>query len=317
MQLPERRAYGDLPQADWDWTRKHLPISCTDVLPIIVDQAGLITHVGLISRELDGREVWCHVGGRVFIGETLLAAACRHITNTLSIAPERLPAVTPTPFFVNQYLPTHTAGCAFDPTMHAVAVCFTLPFPERVAIVPRETGEATAFEWFPLDHLPHEDDLSPGCGQMLRALPPNNLELAYEALNADCISHNELMWQTPALAMTAMAFLLTIALGGGPAWARALAGALSAFVSLTSAQLMAKHSVGQLDKTRQLEAIEHILGMPTIHGKPVHETPGGHHGVLETFEQWLARPRSRHLWLLVLLLFGAVSCAAVVIAFLP
>ncbi len=33
------------------------------------------------------------------------------------------------------------------------------------------------------------------------------------------------MWQTPVLAMTAMAFLLTIALGQSASWMRALAAA--------------------------------------------------------------------------------------------
>jgi hypothetical protein len=63
---------------------------------------------------------------------------------------------------------------------------------------------------------------------------------AYEMLAARRNQQDSMLWQAPALALTAQAFLLTIALGGNAAsvFARALAAGLGLVVACMSMQLM-------------------------------------------------------------------------------
>lgn len=66
--------------------------------------------------------------------------------------------------------------------------------------------------------------------------------LVYELLMLRQLEQNAMVWQTPALALTAEAFLLTIALGGESSrFARLLSSALSVVVAVLAMQLMAKH----------------------------------------------------------------------------
>jgi hypothetical protein len=134
---------------------------------------------------------------------------------------------------------------------------------------------------------------------------------AYEALSARCISHNELMWQTPVLAMTAIAFLLTIALGGEDDWKRALAAGLSATIAAISAQLMAKHSSSQLADSEALSRIETRRNMVPVHARPTHGA------VIFRFRDpvpWLAQWRSRMWWFFSLIAFALVSLVIFVLA---
>lgn len=64
----------------------------------------------------------------------------------------------------------------------------------------------------------------------------------YQILVQRSLSEHSEMWQTPSLAMTAEAFLLTIAADSeGSMGARLLACALGVLVAAMSMQLMAKH----------------------------------------------------------------------------
>jgi ADP-ribose pyrophosphatase YjhB (NUDIX family) len=325
--IVRRSKKGLLSEKDYRSITAQMPIACVDILPVVIDQdTGLVAQVGLIKRVFQNREVWCHLGGRVLLGEHLDHAVLRHVNATIGDLPAAA-QLSQESFFTNQFFRQREQGFGFDPSKHAIATCYTLTMPRAAAVTVSEEGEALAFQWFPRERLPTAENLWPGTAEMVAALPEHNLALVYESLHADYVLHNELMWQTPALAMTAMAFLLTIALSDAPTMARVLAGGLSAFTAVAGAQLFAKHSTNQLAKADQLWDYEKRLQMPQLHRKPEPEVRGTERlsrrlgrwfrHPIGSMEKRLARYRSRRLWFVALLLFAAVSVAAVVVALLP
>jgi ADP-ribose pyrophosphatase YjhB (NUDIX family) len=255
---------------------------------------------------------WCHIGGRVLHGESLQEAAVRHFQD--SLMGTDVDSIEDHPYFVNQYFQDSRPGMGFDPRKHAVAACFLAEVASGGPLV-AHGDEAQEFRWFTMDALPADADLWPGTRIMVEHPRVEGSfadeSLAYEALNDRYISHNELMWQTPVLAMTAMAFLLTIALGQGNDYRRALAAALSAMIAIVSAQLMAKHSASQIKDAEELLKIELRRGMPLLHDRPA--------GSRATFslrpkglQAWFACRQSRQWWFNALLLLGAVSVCIVI-----
>jgi ADP-ribose pyrophosphatase YjhB (NUDIX family) len=302
---------GHLSDQDWQWASAHLPIACVDVLPVQRDGDGAIRQIGLIWRKSPMGEKWCHIGGRLLYGESLLDGANRHTND--SVNGGALAAIEPQPFFVNQYFPEPREGMGLDPRKHAVAACFLAEFPSDAKLLP-VGNEAIKFSWFEIDALPEEQDLWPGCSLMIE-----NANLgswademsAYEALTARCISHNELMWQTPVLAMTAIAFLMTIALSSEDDWKRALAAGLSATIAAVSAQLMAKHSSSQLADSEALSRIETRRHIFRMHTKPSKRRAPFR---FKNPMPWLSKWRSRVWWFYTLALVTVTSFVIFVLA---
>jgi hypothetical protein len=80
-----------------------------------------------------------------------------------------------------------------------------------------------------------------------------------------------MMWQTPALGLTAQAFLLTLALGGQMAsLGRAVAAVLAGAIAVMTMQLMAKHRLHELRDSRLLEAIENRHRFNDVVGVDLH-----------------------------------------------
>lgn len=86
----------------------------------------------------------------------------------------------------------------------------------------------------------------------------------YEALTARVGHRDALLWQSPALAMTAQAFLLTIALGheSRPV-ARFIAAFLGLWVTYMSIQLMLKHRMYMWNDQVTMVSLERLMDMPT------------------------------------------------------
>lgn len=295
-----------LRDSDWARATAKLPIACVDVLPVQYGQDQRVSRIGLIRRSWpdSDRQVWCHVGGRVLIGETLLTAAERHLRDSLRWRAH--PAIAASPYFVNEYFTEPGIGEGWDPSKHAVASCFLAEFDPTET--PRHQGdEAMDFRWFGLEELPDSSEMWPGTMAMIRhpALITREAALdSYTALTTRSVSHNELLWQTPVLAMTAMAFLLTIALGVSDDWRRALAAGLSAVIAVASAQLFARHSASQLKDADTLLALERHLGMLLINRKPP-AVP--RKGLRWPTKAVLAEIPSRVWWFRALMLFAIVS----------
>lgn len=87
----------------------------------------------------------------------------------------------------------------------------------------------------------------------------------YEVLVQREMEQDAMLWETPTLALTAQAFLLTIALNkDSTAAAVYVSAALGVLVAVLSMQLMAKHRfLNELDRA-QLHRLEDDMGIPHI-----------------------------------------------------
>ncbi|WP_328850994.1 hypothetical protein OG994_23455 [Micromonospora globbae] len=133
---------------------------------------------------------------------------------------------------------------------------------------------------------------------------------AYTVVGARRTSLDTMMWQVPALATAAQAFLLTIALQtDGSRAAQAIAAALGAVLAVLSAQLMAKHRHLEMSDSRLTERIERQLGLERGLGVAPHAA-----GRLRLGERqpWWIRLSSYRLWLVGVATFGV---ADLVVAF--
>lgn len=136
---------------DWlshdEWARVQglVPIVCVDMLAIRHSTAS--RDVGLILRSTPHQgSRWCLIGGRVLLGETLVAAARRHWTNALG---DSLPFELVSAPHVVEYVKDDQPGRPHDPRKHAVAVTYPV-LTDGAGVV--QGLEAREFRWFdPVD----------------------------------------------------------------------------------------------------------------------------------------------------------------------
>lgn len=134
------------------------------------------------------------------------------------------------------------------------------------------------------------------------------------------------MWQTPALGMTAQAFLFTLALSHDSSrWARLIAAFLSLSLSLMVMQLMAKHRKHEmldsllLDRFEAQSAIPALLGVAP-HGSPTLRPSNDQIRVLRRLRRSTPGPRgfwemsSYELWMVGLALFAGLALAILLFA---
>lgn len=119
---------GWLSRDDLESARERLPILCVDAVPVLVNDIGAVTHVGLLLRAMpDGSISRTIVSGRVLYGERIRDAVIRHLEKDLgSLAMPRL-AASIQPFAINEYFPDPTVTGFHDPRQHAVALAFVVP----------------------------------------------------------------------------------------------------------------------------------------------------------------------------------------------
>lgn len=131
---------------------------------------------------------------------------------------------------------------------------------------------------------------------------------AYEMLAERRNQQDSMLWQAPALALTAQAFLLTIALGGNAVsvFARALAAGLGLVVACMSMQLMAKHRhLTELDNA-WLAAMEQEIGLAPIAARDISPGVGPRRSLAR-------RARSYVVWEAGLALFALTNMAILLI----
>lgn len=132
----------------------------------------------------------------------------------------------------------------------------------------------------------------------------------YEQLKETRLHHDQLVWQVPALSLTAQAFLFTISLAPDTSrLARILAATLSVVAAVLSIQLMARHRLSELTMARRLEDFERANGL----------VPANFAGTLTLdrgprFARPLASLRSFDVWVWGLALFGATGALSVGVA---
>lgn len=121
-----------------------------------------------------------------------------------------------------------------------------------------------------------------------------------------------MMWQVPGLALTAQAFLMTIALSPGAGrLARVISGVLSMVVSFLSVQLLEKHRRHELADSIWLQEFERARGLPEVHG-PAEERCRA----AGLPSKGLVKLRSHRVWTSGLTVFGLVGLGIAVVALL-
>ncbi|GIH79844.1 NUDIX hydrolase family protein [Planobispora longispora] len=125
--------------------RARMPILYVDAVPVRVDDAGVVTHVGLLLRiGADGTVSRALVSGRVLHHERVRDALMRHLEKDLGpVALPRVPA-SPQPFTIAEYFPTQGVTPYHDPRQHAVSLAYVVP----VAGDCRPRQDALDLVWF-------------------------------------------------------------------------------------------------------------------------------------------------------------------------
>jgi len=119
-------------------------------------------------------------------------------------------------------------------------------------------------------------------------------------------AYDEMMWQAPALSLTAQAFLLTIALGPGTTTvARLIASFLSGVAATASVILMRKHRAMEVMCSCRLEDFERATGRPLLHQRPSFADQ-------RFWVQW----SSSAVWTVCLALFGVAALFVLVHSFI-
>ncbi len=114
-----------LSDEDISTMRGKMPVVYINAIPVLTDDLGIVTHVGLLLRlGADGevnREI---VAGRVLYGERVRDALLRHCEKDLGpLALPRIPA-SPQPFTVVEYFPNPDITGFYDPRQHAVSLAY-------------------------------------------------------------------------------------------------------------------------------------------------------------------------------------------------
>jgi ADP-ribose pyrophosphatase YjhB (NUDIX family) len=125
--------------------RANVPLVYVDAVPVRVDDAGIVTDVGLLLRQAaDGTISRMVVTGRVLFGERIRDALVRHLEKDLGpVALPRIPP-DPAPFTVVEYFPDPTISGFHDPRHHAVSLAYVVP----VAGDCQPTQEALELAWY-------------------------------------------------------------------------------------------------------------------------------------------------------------------------
>lgn len=154
-----------LPLSLYEQIEQSVPIVCVDLVPYETDRSG--RSIGLILRESPHGRVWCHLGGRIWRGETTRDALRRHAQDTLCVDLE-LPT-NPQPDYVYEWFPPDVAprdGTSYgnDPRKHSVGLSYVVKINGR----PQPRNEALDFGYFTAAELP--EPLWPGTLDLLRRM---------------------------------------------------------------------------------------------------------------------------------------------------
>jgi hypothetical protein len=139
----------------------------------------------------------------------------------------------------------------------------------------------------------------------------------YQVVAARRDSYEAVLWQVPALSLTAQAFLLTIALGGGPSpSARRLASVLSFISALASIQLLTKHRHFERVDSKLCQKLEDDLSLKAVCGYLPHaETENRRQPSDPKPSGWIAYS-SFQIWRVLLGLFALAAMVAIVLTFI-
>ncbi len=146
---------GMLDLTTWELVQRSIPVPCVDIFPIRRAPDRSISHLGLIRRvaPFAGSYAWCHVGGRMMLGEDIAQALERHSVETLGQSIRDRIGADAQPDWVMEYKrsePTRPQD-GWDPRKHAISLMFAIEYPEDTFAV--VGGEGVEFRWFARDEL--------------------------------------------------------------------------------------------------------------------------------------------------------------------
>jgi hypothetical protein len=132
--------------------------------------------------------------------------------------------------------------------------------------------------------------------------------LAYELVMLRIMDQEAKSWQAASLAMAAMAFLLTVALGSESSQAsRVLSAGLSAMIAIITVQLVTKHRVLGRADVKEARRLERELGLPSLSTRRKGDPD-------VTRARWPVSISSYRIWLCALSVFALVSAGIAVAA---
>jgi hypothetical protein len=157
------------------------------------------------------------------------------------------------------------------------------------------------------------------------SVPPDVAGEVFAAVEAQRSASDQMMWQVPALSLTAQSFLLTISIGNGASTGgRVLAAALGLIAALATIQLMLKHRLHEEELSRWLERFATEQRWTVVPHRPAGRRAYAYHGAKHDWEtaagplarlRWkIADHRSIYVWIWTLAAFALVDLAAFVLA---
>lgn len=136
---------------------------------------------------------------------------------------------------------------------------------------------------------------------------PQVVVAQYQVVAARRQALDTMMWQTPALSLTAQSFLLLLAYGAqSTRLAAVVAGALSLIMSLMSIQLLLRHRGNELTDSLLLHRIEKENGWPEMFAS------GETRARAVEPRHRLIRGRSHRIWAFGMSFFGIAGLLAII-----
>lgn len=141
----------------------------------------------------------------------------------------------------------------------------------------------------------------------------------YEMLLLRELEQDAMLWQTPTIAFTAQAFLLTIALApASTVFARVTAAGLGMLVAALSMQLMAKHRLLEGVDRRKLAELEQRLDIERLSDRGWGWDAGKFSlsGAGAPRDSWFRRRKSYVVWQSGIALFGLANLSVIAVTVL-
>lgn len=152
---------------------------------------------------------------------------------------------------------------------------------------------------------------SPTHRPALSEFPQEKLALVYDKLCDRRESTNVLLWQVPALSLTAQAFLLSVTLDGSVSeLGRTLTALIGLVAALGTLHLFGRHRQLEVGMSRKLEQLERAAGFPDMHKLGVHTSQDP-----PRFPKSARRlEKSSFVWTIVLSVIAAVDALILVLS---
>jgi colanic acid biosynthesis protein WcaH len=245
---------------------RHAPLVSID---LVVRNAEGQLLLGLRRNE-PAQDYWFVPGGRIAKGESLDDAFARITLAELGSSLPRAQARLLGPF-------THIYSTNFakEPGVgtHYVVLAYEVDSRALPAQLPHK--QHSDYRWWFNAEAALSDRVHPNNLAYFLMEPPSIVRpeagfiAQYAALNDRRNSFNQLLWQAPALSITAQAFLFTIIFGKDVSLEAQMASAgLALVTALASLHLLWKHRLGEVDMARRLTEMEHSAHLRDFNATP-------------------------------------------------